>query len=178
MKDLDKAIIILGIVGLFLSERMGQMPTIEMVRIDNRLIHGQVSTRWCTQLDINTIIVVNDSVAANKIQQGLFDMSIPDTFDSRYYSISKAINKIPTMSSEKKILIVVECIDDLRQLVEAGLTIPYVNIGNLDMSAGKRHISPTTCMNQTELDWITALAQSGTKVEIRRIPSEDAIKIF
>ena len=154
------------------------MPVIEMVRVDNRLIHGQISTRWCMKLDINTIIVVNDAVATNKIQQGLFDMSIPETFDTRYYSIEKAISKLPQLSDEKRLLLVVESIADLRQLYKAGMEIPYINIGNLDMAPGKKHITADTALNPEEITWLQAVAKQGIKVEIRRIPSEDALYEF
>ena len=57
------------------------MPTIEMARVDNRLIHGQISVRWCSKLEINTIIVINDALAQNKVQ---LDMAVPDDYPTRY----------------------------------------------------------------------------------------------
>ena len=112
------------------------MPTIEMARVDNRLIHGQISVRWCSKLEINTIIVVNDAVAQNKVQQGLLDMAVPDEYHTRYYTLQQAIDKLPNLSSDKKMLLIFEKIQDLRSLVAAGVKIPYINIGNLDMSPG------------------------------------------
>ena len=154
------------------------MPIIEMARVDNRLIHGQISTRWCIKLDINTIVVVNDAVASNKIQQGLFDMSIPETFDTRYYSIEKAITKIPQLSQDKRLLIITESITDLQQLVTAGMAIPYINIGNLDMCSGKKHITADTAVSEAEVEWLKQMAAQGVRVEVRRIPLEDALYTF
>ena len=154
------------------------MPTIEMARVDNRLIHGQISVRWCSKLEINTIIVVNDAVAQNKIQQGLLDMAVPDEFHTRYYTLQQAIDRLPNLSSDKKMLLIFENIQDLRSLVAAGVKIPYINIGNLDMSPGKRHIAASTSLSQEEMDWLDSQAQAGTKVEVRRIPSEEATYVF
>lgn len=154
------------------------MPTIEMARVDNRLIHGQISVRWCSKLEINTIIVVNDAVAQNKIQQGLLDMAVPDEFHTRYYTLQQAIDKLPNLSSDKKMLLIFENIQDLRSVVAAGVKIPYINIGNLDMSPGKRHIAASTSLSQEEMDWLDSQAQAGTKVEVRRIPSEEATYVF
>ncbi|WP_314062105.1 PTS sugar transporter subunit IIB [uncultured Abiotrophia sp.] len=154
------------------------MPTIEMARVDNRLIHGQISVRWCSKLEINTIIVVNDAVAQNKVQQGLLDMAVPDEYHTRYYTLQQAIDRLPNLSSEKKMLLIFENIQDLRSLVAAGVKIPYINIGNLDMSPGKRHIAASTSLSQEEMDWLNSQAQAGTKVEVRRIPSEEATYVF
>lgn len=154
------------------------MPTIEMARVDNRLIHGQISVRWCSKLEINTIIVVNDAVAQNMIQQGLLDMAVPDEYHTRYYTLQQAIDKLPNLSSDKKMLLIFENIQDLRSVVAAGVKIPYINIGNLDMSPGKRHIAASTSLSQEEMDWLDSQAQAGTKVEVRRIPSEEATYVF
>ena len=154
------------------------MPTIEMARVDNRLIHGQISVRWCSKLEINTIIVVNDAVAQNKVQQGLLDMAVPDEYHTRYYTLQQAIDRLPNLSSDKKMLLIFENIQDLRSLVAAGVKIPYINIGNLDMSPGKRHIVASTSLSQEEMDWLDSQAQAGTKVEVRRIPSEEATYVF
>ena len=154
------------------------MPTIEMARVDNRLIHGQISVRWCSKLEINTIIVVNDAVAQNKVQQGLLDMAVPDEYHTRYYTLQQAIDRLPNLSSDKKMLLIFEKIQDLRSLVAAGVKIPYINIGNLDMSPGKRHIAASTSLSQEEMDWLDSQAQAGTKVEVRRIPSEEATYAF
>lgn len=154
------------------------MPTIEMARVDNRLIHGQISVRWCSKLEINTIIVVNDAVAQNKVQQGLLDMAVPDEYHTRYYTLQQAIDRLPNLSSDKKMLLIFENIQDLRSLVAAGVKIPYINIGNLDMSPGKCHIAASTSLSQEEMDWLNSQAQAGTKVEVRRIPSEEATYVF
>ncbi|WP_298077476.1 PTS sugar transporter subunit IIB [uncultured Abiotrophia sp.] len=154
------------------------MPTIEMARVDNRLIHGQISVRWCSKLEINTIIVVNDAVAQNKVQQGLLDMAVPDEYHTRYCTLQQAIDKLPNLTSDKKMLLIFENIQDLRSLVAAGVKIPYINIGNLDMSPGKRHIAASTSLSQEEMDWLDSQAQAGTKVEVRRIPSEEATYVF
>lgn len=154
------------------------MPTIEMARVDNRLIHGQISVRWCSKLEINTIIVVNDAVAQNKVQQGLLDMAVPDEYHTRYYTLQQAIDRLPNLSSDKKMLLIFENIQDLRSLVAAGVKIPYINIGNLDMSPGKRHIAASTSLSQEEMDWLNSQAQAGTKVEVRRIPSEEPTYVF
>ena len=154
------------------------MPTIEMARVDNRLIHGQISVRWCSKLEINTIIVVNDAVAQNKVQQGLLDMAVPDEYHTRYYTLQQAIDRLPNLSSDKKMLLIFENIQDQRSLVAAGVKIPYINIGNLDMSPGKLHIAASTSLSQEEMDWLNSQAQAGTKVEVRRIPSEEATYVF
>ena len=105
-------------------------------------------------------------------------MAVPDEYHTRYYTLQQAIDKLPNLSSDKKMLLIFENIQDLRSLVAAGVKIPYINIGNLDMSPGKRHIAASTSLSQEEMDWLNSQAQAGTKVEVRRIPSEEATYVF
>ena len=53
------------------------MPNIVLVRIDNRLIHGQVATQWCGVVGANLLLVANDEVAKDKMRQGLMKMAAP-----------------------------------------------------------------------------------------------------
>lgn len=50
---------------------------ISMVRIDDRLVHGQVAVKWSKQLSVSRIVVVSDSIAQNEIQVSALKMAAP-----------------------------------------------------------------------------------------------------
>ena len=62
---------------------------IEFVRIDDRLIHGQVATTWVKKYDIEQIIIVNDKVAGDKIQQSVLKMSAPPELKVAIFGVDK-----------------------------------------------------------------------------------------
>ena len=62
-------------------------PNIVMVRVDNRLIHGQVATQWTSTVGANLLLVANDDVAKSKMRQNLMNMAAPQGVATRYFSI-------------------------------------------------------------------------------------------
>ena len=116
------------------------MPNIVLTRIDNRLVHGQVATQWCGAIGANLILVANDEVAGNSLRQGLMNMAAPAYAAMRYWTIQKTIDTIHKASAKQLIFIVCETPQDVVKLVEGGVPIKKVNIGNMHMAEGKRQV--------------------------------------
>ena len=157
------------------------MPDIVLTRIDNRLIHGQVATQWCGSLGANLILVANDSVAANTLRQGLMDMAAPSYAQCRYWTIDKTISPIHKASPSQHIFLVCENPEDVLKLVEGGVPIKKVNIGNMHMAEGKRQVATTVAVNDEDVAAFKKLQELGVELEIRKVPqehSEDVGKLF
>lgn len=157
------------------------MPNIMLTRIDNRLIHGQVATQWTNSIGANLILVANDEVASNKMRQGLMDMAAPSGVSTRYFTIEKTINVIGKAADRQKIFIVCETPQDVLKLVEGGVPIKKVNIGNMHMAEGKRQVATVVCVDDDDVEAFKKLREKGIELEIRKVPSEsteDIEKIF
>ncbi|WP_419742054.1 PTS galactosamine transporter subunit IIB [Paraclostridium dentum] len=153
------------------------MPNIVLTRIDNRLIHGQVATMWSSSVGSNLLLVANDEVSKNEFRQGLMDMAAPSFAQTRYFSIEKTINIINRASESQHIAIICETPQDVLKLVEGGVPIKKVNIGNMHMAQGKRQVSKAVCVDDNDVDAFKKLKALGVELEIRRIPSESAESI-
>lgn len=157
------------------------MINIKLTRIDNRLVHGQVATQWCGSIGANLILVANDEVASNKLRQGLMDMAAPSYAQTRYWTIEKTINTIHKASPKQMIFIVCENPQDVVRLVEGGVPIKKVNIGNMHMAEGKRQVAQVVCVNDEDVAAFKRLRELGVELEIRKVPTEaaeDAEKLF
>lgn len=126
-------------------------PNILLTRIDNRLIHGQVATQWSGTLGANLILVANDKVAKDKMRQGLMDMAAPAGAQTRYFTIQKTIDVIHKAAPRQKIFIIVETPEDALKLVEGGVPIKVLNIGNMHMAEGKRQVATTVAVNDEDV---------------------------
>lgn len=153
------------------------MPNIVLTRIDNRLIHGQVATMWSSSVGANLLLVANDEVSKNEFRQGLMDMAAPSFAQTRYFSIEKTINIINRASESQHIAIICETPQDVLKLVEGGVPIKKVNIGNMHMAQGKRQVSKAVCVDDSDVDTFKKLKALGVELEIRRVPSESAESI-
>ena len=141
------------------------MPNILLTRVDNRLIHGQVGVTWVNHLGANLILVANDKVAADPVQQSLMEMVLPDAIQTRFFTIHKA-------SDRQKIFLVCRTPQDALRLIEGGVPIKELNIGNMHFSEGKEQISSTVSLDEDDKKTIRKIIDLGIKVEIRRVPDE------
>ena len=148
------------------------MPNILLTRIDNRLIDGQVATQWTNYIGANLILVANDEVAGNKMRQGLMDLAAPTGVATRYFTIEKTINVIHKAADRQKIFIVCESPQDVLKLVEGGVPITKVNIGNMHMAEGKRQVAGVVCVDDSDVAAFRELRERGVELEIQKVPGE------
>ncbi len=157
------------------------MANILLTRIDNRLIHGQVATQWNSTVGSNLLLVANDNVAGDKMRQGLMDMAAPSGVATRYFTIEKTIEIIHKAADRQKIFIICEDPQDVLKLVEGGVPIKKVNIGNMHMSEGKRQVATSVAVDEADVAAFKKLQEKGIELEIRRVPTmaaEDIQKLF
>ena len=157
------------------------MPNIVLTRIDNRLIHGQVATQWAGVVGANLLLVANDEVAGDEFRQGLMNMAAPAYAQTRYFTIQKTIDVIGKASDAQKIAIICETPQDVLKLVEGGVPIKKVNIGNMHMADGKRQVATTVAVDDADVAAFKKMQDLGVELEIRRVPdiaAEDTNKLF
>ena len=157
------------------------MPNILLTRIDNRLIHGQVATQWSSFLDANLLLVANDKVANDKMRQGLMDMAAPAGAQTRYFTLEKTINIIHKAADRQRIFIICENPQDVVKLVEGGVPIKKVNIGNMHMAEGKRQVAGVVAVDDADVAAFRRLQELGVELEIQKVPTEgkeDVSKLF
>lgn len=148
------------------------MPNIILTRIDNRLIHGQVATQWTSAIGANLLLVANDEVSTNTMRQGLMDMAAPTSAQTRYFSLQKTIDIIHKANDKQKIFIICETPQDVLILVEGGVPIKKVNIGNMHMAEGKRQVAGSVAVDDKDVSAFKKLQELGVELEIRRVPQE------
>ncbi|MBI6872548.1 PTS N-acetylgalactosamine transporter subunit IIB [Clostridium aciditolerans] len=154
------------------------MSNILLTRIDNRLIHGQVGVTWVNHLGANLIVVVNDEVADDEVQQNLMDMVVPDVIGTRYFTLQKTIDVIHMASENQLIFMVCRTPQDVLKLVEGGVPIKKVNIGNMHFSEGKQQVTSTVSLDESDKEAFRKLHKLGVQLEIRRVPDEKADDIL
>ena len=157
------------------------MPDIVLTRIDNRLIHGQVATQWCGVVGANLLLVANDAVAKDEFRQGLMNMAAPAYAQTRFFTIQKTCEIIGKASPSQHIAIICENPQDVLRLVEGGVPIKSVNIGNMHMAEGKRQVATTVAVDDADVAAFKRLQELGVELYIQRVPDiarEDVSKLF
>lgn len=153
-------------------------PNILLTRIDNRLVHGQVGMTWTNNLGANLVIVANDEVAKDEVQQNLMDMALPESAESRFFTLEKVIRIIDKAAPRQKILIVVRTPQDALKLVEGGVPIEKINVGNMHYAEGKKQISSTVSVDQNDIDTFKKLDEHGIELEVKGVPSDKGFNLM
>lgn len=153
------------------------MPNIVLTRIDNRLLHGQVATQWTKAIGANLILVANDDVSKSKMRQGLMTMAAPNGVAVRFWTLQKTIDTIHKAADRQLIFIICENPEDVLTLVEGGVPIKKVNIGNMHMAEGKRQVAGVVAVNDEDVEAFKKLRDLGVELEIRKVPTESSESI-
>ena len=149
------------------------MPNILLLRIDNRLVHGQVGVTWTTSLGANLIVVADDLSAKDTLQQQLMAITAESSGAGiRFFTIEKTINIIHKAAPSQKIFIVCRTPKEARELVEGGVPIKDANVGNMHFDKGKRQISKKVYVDDKDLEDLMFIKSRGINVFIQDVPGD------
>lgn len=148
-------------------------PNILLTRIDNRLVHGQVGVTWTTTLGANLIVVADDEVAKDPLQQQLMSLVAESAGAGiRFFTVQHTINIIGKASPSQKIFLVCRTPQQVRALIEGGVPIKEVNVGNMHFSQGKRPISKKVYVDDQDLEDLRFIKSRGVEVFIQDVPGD------
>ncbi|MGQ2375115.1 PTS galactosamine transporter subunit IIB [Companilactobacillus zhachilii] len=144
-----------------------------LTRIDNRLVHGQVGVTWTKSLGANLILVANDAAAGDELQQKLMSTTADSSGAGiRFFTLEKTIKIINKAADRQHIFIVVKTPADARTLVEGGVPIKEINVGNMHFAQGKTEITKKVYADSKDKDDLLALANAGVKIYIQDYPGD------
>ncbi len=149
------------------------MPNILLLRIDNRLVHGQVGVTWTTSLGANLIVVVDDDAANQPVQQQLMTMTADNAgVGIRFFTIEKTIKIISKASNAQKIFIVCKTPSTAKKLVDGGVPIKDINVGNMHFSEGKHAITKKVYVDDQDVQDLKYIETKGVNVFIQDTPGD------
>lgn len=154
------------------------MPNIVLSRIDERLVHGQVGVQWVGFTGANLVLVANDEVAEDIVQQNLMEMVLAEGIAVRFWSLQKTIDNIHRAADRQKILLVCKTPADFLRLVEGGVPITRINVGNMHYAEGKRQIAKTVSLDAGDIAAFNGLKRAGVACFFQGVPTEPAQDIF
>jgi PTS system galactosamine-specific IIB component len=163
-------------LALYISIKIKEelnMPNILMTRIDNRLVHGQVGVTWTTSLGANLLVVVDDTAASDTVQQQLMSMTAESSgVGIRFFTIQKTIDVIHKASPNQKIFIVCKTPEVVRKLVDGGVPIKELNVGNMHFSDGKRAITKKVYVDDKDIEELKYIESKGVKLFEQDTPGD------
>jgi mannose/fructose/N-acetylgalactosamine-specific phosphotransferase system component IIB len=146
---------------------------VKHLRIDNRLVHGQVVVSWLQAERANTIIVANDGIAADDFQKTMLLAVKPPHIHELILSVDEALAYVvdPAHANEQVFLLVKEPVDALR-LHRGGVGVKVMNVGNMAFATGAKRVSRTIFVTPRDVEAFKALREEGVELTARMMPTD------
>jgi mannose/fructose/N-acetylgalactosamine-specific phosphotransferase system component IIB len=152
---------------------------IELYRIDDRLIHGQVIVGWGQPMNLGFLVLVDDEVANSDWEQELYRMGVPPELDVFFASVAEASRKLDQWNRDKRpgILLTAD-IDTMARLAGAThATIRAVNLGGIHHRADRVERLRYLYLTGGELRALQELERHGVEVTARDVPASRPIPL-
>lgn len=152
--------------------------SIEIVRIDDRLIHGQIVQGWLKTIHITAILVVSDEVANDQMQQILLAMAVPSTVKLSIKNIKDASCEIANdVYEEEKLMILFSNPQDVVKMIDNGVKFKSINVGGMHFSHGKKQLLSNLSVDENDVKSFLSLISEGIELESRALPQDDRYNI-
>ncbi len=161
------------------NKKINKNMKIIITRIDDRLIHGQVTTGWSKEYQISKIIVINDDIYKDKIRSKLLKQVSPPNITSHVVNINKFIKVYnnPKYYKEKVLLLFTNPTDIIR-IIKKGVKIKSINIGGMSYKKNKIQITEAISVNKKDIKSFYELNKMNIELEIRKVPNDKKIDLL
>lgn len=147
---------------------------IEVIRIDDRLIHGQIVQGWLKTVFVNRILVVSNEVAGDEMQKALLSMAVPSTVELSIRNIKDASSEIINNVYEKeKVMILFSNPCDIVKMMDNGVKFNSVNVGGMHFVHGKKQLLSNLSVDTSDIKAFLKLISCGIELESRILPNDE-----
>jgi mannose/fructose/N-acetylgalactosamine-specific phosphotransferase system component IIB len=152
---------------------------IVLLRVDERLIHGQVVVGWGATLHPDRIVVIDDELADSAWEQELYTLGLPEEVGAEFHSVIEGRLRLEAWrNGTSRTVVLTRTIDVMRRLAEGGmLRGAEINIGGLHHAPGRRQVLPYVFLSEDERAALQTLADGGVEVSARDVPGARRINL-
>jgi PTS system mannose-specific IIB component len=155
------------------------MQEIANIRIDERLIHGQVAIIWTHTVGANRIVIVDNEIVKDELQKPLLKMACPAGVKLSILSVATAINNLVSQKYDNdRIFLVVKRPQVLVELWNGGFRFDAVNVGNMSGKENAVQIKKAVCVTPDDKAAFRALHANGVRLSAQMVPNDEELKLM
>lgn len=139
-------------------------------RVEERLIHGQITCAWAKAIAFDAFAVVDDSVASDAFMISLLEMSVPNKKKLYVFKEEDAYREI--CEKKEKLFLLAKSPVTFWRLIRDGLPIDRLNIGSVHFKPGKKEIYKTVYLSAEEIAALKEILGEGIPCDIQKLPTE------
>lgn len=152
--------------------------TIALVRVDDRLVHGQVVVGWGRPLRAAFIVVIDDALAASDWEQELYRLGAPPDLALEFATVAEATARRAGWEADPRAgIVLLGDVQTATGLAAAGVRFPRLNLGGIHHRPGRAERLPYVFLTDDEIAALRALAQAGVEVTAQDVPATRAVPL-
>lgn len=148
---------------------------IELVRIDDRLIHGQVATTWTRNYEIEQILVIDDKTKGDPVAQSVANYAVPEGVKVMIFGVKQFGKVIQTTQIKKRTMLLFTNPIDILYLVNQGLSIKEVNAGGMRFREGRERVHKAISVTPEEDKAFNDLQDKGIFINVQMVPKDPRV---
>lgn len=150
---------------------------IKLLRVDDRLLHGQVAMVWTKNLGIHTIVIANDSVASDEFLKMTLGLAKPIDVELKIENIENAIKYMKNnLESRQNVMVIINNLADAKKIL-GETQIKVLNVGNLRERKDSVRYSRSMTLTPEDVAICKELIDKGIELELRMVPEEKKVLI-
>lgn len=150
-----------------------------LLRIDERLLHGQVLVGWGGRLELRYYVVVDEALAASEWEQELYVAGLPEDVRAEFLGSEQAAARFEALDGEAEPgALLTRDTGTMRDLAERGLLEHReVNVGGIHAAPGRRRALDYVYLGPGEVEDLRAIARHGSSVSARDLPGSRPVPL-
>jgi PTS system mannose-specific IIB component/fructoselysine and glucoselysine-specific PTS system IIB component len=146
--------------------------TLSLLRVDDRLVHGQVVVGWVQALGAEHVVLVDDGIRASDWERELYTLGMPPGLALTIASVAEALLGMPTwMAGPQRTIVVTADVETVVRLCAVTPGITQVNVGGMHAGPGREERLPYVFMSAAEMDAFRSLEARGVLVTAQDVPT-------
>ncbi|MDF1494298.1 PTS system mannose/fructose/N-acetylgalactosamine-transporter subunit IIB [Caproiciproducens sp. CPB-2] len=149
------------------------MAEIVLCRIDSRLIHGQVMTKWVNQSGANKIVVVSDELAKDPFMMEIYLLAAPRDVKVSCYTQKDVIESWnANQFGGGKVLLLLPNLKTMKEVYDGGIRVTDIQVGGLGGAPNRKVVFQNITLDDADVEILTELQQKGVKIIFQTIPED------
>jgi PTS system mannose-specific IIB component/fructoselysine and glucoselysine-specific PTS system IIB component len=143
------------------------------MRIDDRLLHGQIAYSWRAALSYDAVVIASDEAASDEVRKSIIKMATPSGVRLAVRSVVDAATLLKNEKLKKlKVFVIVGNPKDAYRLYQLIDETPCLNIGGMQKAEGKVAFSKAVFVSEEDIEYLDKINQASIEMEVRQVPSE------
>lgn len=149
------------------------MDHVGLIRIDDRLVHGQVVTKWVKETKCDTIMIIDNYLVTNSYLSNVFKMAAPKGIEVLVKSAEQFAQEwMEHVYDSKKLLVLFKSIPVLKEAYDKGFKFDKVQVGGIGSAAGRKLVYHTVTLSEEDALLLKALEAQQVEIYFQCVPDD------